>query len=78
VQRFVKTVDLEQVYHTSAPQLNFSDTTWRSAQDLHLYHVMTFVVKIAVLSLVLSSYLYYCLYEIKGTTPLTGEIGGET
>lgn len=40
MQGFINAGDLEQVYHASAPQLNFSDTTWRYPQDPHLAHVV--------------------------------------
>jgi hypothetical protein len=40
MQSFIKDVDLEQVYHSSVSQLNFSDPTWRYPQDPHLAHVI--------------------------------------
>lgn len=40
MQGFIKDVDLEQVYHSSASHLNFSDPTWRYPQDPYLEHVI--------------------------------------
>src|SRR5205823_773050 len=40
MQSFIHTVDLEKIYHASAPQLDFSDTTWRYPKDLKLARVI--------------------------------------